>query len=70
MGDGQDPAERLAREMQKAADERPFDWRAEGPYAMRENTIGGRLAQEPGPAEVVSEEHHQHTTPLLFPGFA
>ena len=32
---------------------------------MRENTIGGRQAREPGPAEVVSEEHHQHRSTKL-----
>jgi hypothetical protein len=53
MGDGRDSVQRLAREMQKAAEKRPLIGERKGPYAMRENTIGGRLAQETGPAEVL-----------------
>ena len=58
--------ERLAREMQKAAEERPLIGERKGPYAMRENTIGGRLAQEPAQLKW-SEEHYQpsiHALPI------
>jgi len=46
-GDTRDPAERLALEMQEAAEERPLIGERKGPYAIGENTIGSRLVPEP-----------------------
>jgi len=46
-GDTRDPAERLALEMQKAAEERPLIGERKGPYAIGENTIGSHLVPEP-----------------------
>src|SRR5215469_109077 len=52
---------------EKAAEERPLIGERTGPYAMGRTLLAGRLAPERGPAEVVSEEHHQHrTAPFLF----
>ena len=53
MGDGRDSVERLAREMQKAAEERPFDWRAERTLCYAGVHYWRPPSARTGPAEVV-----------------